>query len=271
MDGMFNIAVARFGEFEADERIQASEDGSRLSRWVTDKLTDEFESNKELFGSGDGIKLRLISDDFNDDYITSGTLSGATDGERKAGAEALAKQIGADMVIYGNLTTEVEDGNDEKQLYLEFYLDPAFGGKETQQVVGHFTLGKSLPVSASLDGLGSFATAGPLETRAQALASLTIGLIYDLVGNHEKALRILEDLENDQPDWQDDQGKELLYYMTARQQLFLDQFDAAEASAQRSLLARPGYSRAHVVLGSVFATRLCPNRAEGVANKKQVV
>ena len=255
MDGRFNIAVARFGEFDESGDVQPSKDGSRLSQWVTAKLIDEFEANKELFGSGNVIKLRLIADDFNDDYVQSGTLSGATDDKRKAGAEALAAQVGADMVVYGNLTPLATDGEAEKQLNLEFYLDPAFGGEETQQVVGHYSLGNALPVSASLDGLGSFATAGPLETRAQALAGLTIGLIYDLVGDHTKALAILEELETDQPNWEDDQGKELLYYLMSRQQLFLDEFDAAEASAQRALIARPGYSRAHVVLGSVFAKR----------------
>jgi len=265
MKGKFNIAVTQFGELDADGRVSPSDDGARLSEWVTAKLTDEFEANKELFGSGDMIELRLIDADFDDDSIESGTLKGATAEERKAGAEALAAQIRAGMVIYGNLTASDDTKADgDKQLLLEFYLAPSFGG-EAQQVVGHDRLGDPLPVSRSLDGLGAFASAGPLETRAQALAGLTISLIYDLLGDHEQARKSLAALEADLPNWRDDEGKELLYFLMARQQLFLDQDDAAEVSAQKALAARPGYSRAHIVLGSVFTKRAEASMAETLA------
>ena len=56
-------------------------------------------------------------------------------------------------------------------------------------------------------------------------------------------------------DWGDEDGKELLYFMIARQRLFLDQLDEAEAAARQALAIDPGYVRANIVLGSVYAKR----------------
>jgi tetratricopeptide (TPR) repeat protein len=51
------------------------------------------------------------------------------------------------------------------------------------------------------------------------------------------------------------EGKEILYYLLARQALFLKRYDEAEGFATRALASNPAYPRAYVVLGGVGVRR----------------
>ncbi len=253
MTGKFNIAVARFGQADERGRVQPSEQGALLSQWVSDKLSDEFDANQALFGGDDVVETMLMPDSYSGGQIASGTVQGDTPEEREANAAALAQDLNAHMLIYGNLIPAEEGPG--KRLALAFYISP-FLGDEAQELAGNHALGGPAPVNLSGEGdnpLENIAASSPLETRATALVGLTTGLIFDLVGDHEQALDTLTQLDQTLEGWED--GKELLYFMIARQRLFLDQLDGAEDAARQALAIDPDYVRANIVLGSVYAKR----------------
>lgn len=255
MTGKFNIAVARFGEMDERGRVQPSDQGALLSQWVADKLGDEFDANQALFGGEDVVETLLLPDSFSGDPVSDGMVQGDTPEERQANAAALAKQLNAHMLIYGNLIPA--EGGSGKRLALEFYISPFLGG-EARELAGHHALGDPAPVNLSGAGdnpLENIAASSPLETRTAALVGLTTGLIFDLVGDHDQALDTLIQLDGALKGWKDEDGKELLYFMIARQRLFLDQLDEAEAAARQALAIDPDYVRANIVLGSVYAKR----------------
>lgn len=253
LTGTFNVAVARFGEEEAVSEggaVHPSEGGAVYSQWIYDALKAEFESAQGQLGEGVRVEVWLAPAGFEANGIEAGVIVGASQDERAEAAEWLAGELRADMVVYGHLEPE----GAARKLEIKLYIAPSFG-EEILQVAGRYTLGEGATVAANPSGLDKITIARMLGSQAEALAGVTIGLILDLIGDHENALEQFKTLADDPDQAVQRSNAHLLYYFIGRQQLFLGNVDESEAAIDQALALNPESARAHVVLGSVFLRR----------------
>jgi hypothetical protein len=108
MNGIFNVAVADFGEVKDSTGVaHASKDGQWLADFVFDKLQTRLDEVPELAGD---VDLQHEHIDF---------IPGGSPEARQQAAAELASQIKADVVIYGYL-----DIDDRRLSCAEFYISP---------------------------------------------------------------------------------------------------------------------------------------------------
>lgn len=251
MQGRFNVAVAEFGELNADGTMQPSPLGQRLSKWVFDQL----ERANEQEPSGNPVEIWHDSLPWTETRATIGLISGSTPEARAEAARALAQKIGADVVIYGHLAAS----ENPAALKLEFYVSPRLR-TEAVTTIGRYEFGnKPIRVPANFnqdDPLSREAVAGPLVTRTNALFWLILGLREELLGRSEEALKILRQAEEQLTGWNDDgEGKEHLYFFIGQSALFLNRDEEAQDAFERAVAINPKYARAQNALGSVYFKR----------------
>ena len=254
----FNVAVAEFGQIDAQGNVSASEDGRNLSEWMFNELQAEYKnwptSQPTIWHDSMGIlgKRGKIS-----------LIPGSTPEERRAAAQEVAEQIGANMVIYGNIAVD----RNPVDFRPEFYV--AAIRNEADEIIGQHQLGSpiqvQLPIDLYDDRTGAFFEE-KLGVRVEALVWFTRGLALDLSGRHKEAWETLREAETEFKNWDDDEGKEILYYFIGREALFLSNKDInrdvdldteellaqAETAFSESLNINPEYTRGHIGLGGVF-------------------
>ncbi|MEZ4767927.1 MAG: hypothetical protein R2844_05810 [Caldilineales bacterium] len=160
------------------------------------------------------------------------------------------RALNAQIVIYGNLVS----GDNGDDLQIEFYVSPQESEKEFNALLGSQALGGSVRLPASFSGasaLTNISADAPLKLRSRIIFWLTVALTQDLLGDPAQSLATLQRAEQDLTDWQESDGKELLYFLQGREHLFLDQYDAARSAFDRAATINPSYARAEVALGSV--------------------
>jgi tetratricopeptide (TPR) repeat protein len=247
MLGEFNIAVADFGEIDPTTgQVRESRTGQAVSQWLFDSLQSELAANIGRVQLADKIELRHDA--------TTPAISGDTADARAAAAAELARTINAHMVIYGYLAP----GDTANDLQIELYVSPRASQDELGGLVGSYALGSALrlpnPFDTS-DPRANIAISSQVDLRSRILFWLTLGLTQDLLGSSQQALATFQQAEQALPDWQDADGKELLYYLQGREHLFLRQLDAAQAALARAVSANPEFARATIALGSVDVLR----------------
>jgi tetratricopeptide (TPR) repeat protein len=103
-----------------------------------------------------------------------------------------------------------------------------------------------------------------IEVRSDALFWLTMGLTQQVLGRSDQALDTFRRAEEELSNWSENDGKELLYFFTGREELFLStieenpdpaRLDNAEASFRKALDIDPTYARAQVALGITYLQR----------------
>ena len=139
LTGQFNIAVADFGESNAQGHVQATDNGRLLSQWVYDALKNAYATNPEL-AQLTTVEIRHASPGLFGRTVTLGIVAGDTPQAREIEAAKLSDKIGADMVIYGNINHAAPSG-----LALEFYIAPQLQ-PETSALIGRYMLGGVIPV-----------------------------------------------------------------------------------------------------------------------------
>jgi tetratricopeptide (TPR) repeat protein len=255
MSGRFNIAVAEFGEVGADGQARPSLDGQLLSRAVFDKLRSEYNEHYPELAGAAASSVQIWHDNPEvDKNITLGVIYGLTAQERAAAAERLAEQIQADMVVYGYLIEQ--EGS--QRLELEFYYRSDTLRGEPDAIAGRHRLGEaiSLPVSFKQDPtIAKEWILEPLDFRTQALFWLTLGLTYDVLDKQEKSLEIFLEAEEALQEWEDADGKEVLYYFIGREAYWLRQYDLAIAYLEQAQASNPRYANAYATLGAVYYDR----------------
>ena len=247
MTGEFNIAIADFGEIDpASGAVRASPAGSAASQYVYKGLNTELQARLQTVPLADKIELRH-------DASTS-LIKGNTAEERQAAAAALARKLNAHIVVYGNVTP----GQSADDLQVDFYVSPQASRDEFAALLGSQALGGDLLLPADYDGSGTLtniSVSEQLDLRSRSIFWLTVALTQDLLGRSEQALATLQQAELELADWQEGDGKELLYFFQGREHLFLRQLDEAQAAFARAVDINPAYTRAAVALGSVNAFR----------------
>lgn len=259
MSGEFNIAIAEFGQMDADGRIHRSDKGERLSRALVGRMDQEFgdlfaEVHAQLWHNDLGLGVRL------------GPIHGQTAAERAVHAAALADRIKAHIVVYGHLETTANG----EQIVPEFYVRDL---REAGDLVGPYQLGAPIAVPDSLDSLAeSFKVNPRLSDRTKALALFTVGLAWEFAGYPDRALAQFQAAEL-LPDWHNDEGKEILYLFLSREAFILwrageEREQDVLRPLQLALALNPQYGRAYVGLGNYHRERAERLRVALAAHKQ---
>jgi hypothetical protein len=250
----FNVVVAEFGQVDAQGKVTHSEDGQNLSEWMFRQLQDEYKNwpTKPPVVWHDSLGIF-------EKKPKVGIIAGNTPEERSQAAQEVAERLGAHMVIYGNIAVD----KNPPQFTPEFYI--AEIRNEADEIVGRHQLGAPLEVRLPIDLYDLRASTffeGKLGVRVDALVWFTRGLALDLSGRHEDALAVFKQAATEEQlkSWQDDQGREILYYFIGQEALFLSRetpefLDEAEEAFQKALAINPDYTRAHIGLGGVYFQR----------------
>lgn len=251
MSGSLNIAVADFGRLDDAGGASQWDWASRLASGVHKDLDAQLQplSTRDHLG----IETRGPRD--------TGSIDGETPRERRKEAEALARRLRADVVVYGNL--HVAGG---KTVFLpEFYLSPRILD-DAEELVGHYELGASLDESGDIEK--NLATFGELQTalsaRSQGLAQFVVGLHYLNVDRLDEAARYFAAADATQG-WEEARGKEVFQLFLGHSAGRLGNLDDAEASYRRAIDANPAYPRARLGLAEVAF-----QRAKGTCEQGQI-
>jgi len=255
MTGGFKIAVAEFGELDAQGNVQSSSFGSMLSHSVYDQLVGEYEEHYPDLLGDNAVSVQVWHDglDRDEKNVRFSVIHGKTTGERAKNAQELAERINADLVIYGNVTV-----NDPEDLTLEFYYNSPTLRGEPDTVSGHHLLGRPihLPLSYQKEPMLAIQWLNrPLGYRTRALFWVTVALTSDVLDERDQALAILQEAERQLQDWDESDGKEVLYYFIGRQAFGVREYDTAITAYNKAYELNPSYAYALQGLGAVYYDR----------------
>ena len=257
MPGDFNIAVAEFSAAPGQDNDRDARDADHLSGRVYEILKQEVDQFDPVLGAA----LWHDSMGFMEKDVKIGTVAGDTASERSASAEALARRIGANVVVYGVLKpTETNRGSFSPEFFVTELKNQA------DEIVGPHALGSDIELYLPLSTPSNAVRANRLVTpRANLLAQFTAGLVHELSGDPERALITFKDAESgligDEKD-----GREVLFLFIGRElghlarlsknpiesEAFLEE---SRTYYQKAIDANENYVRARIGLGNYYYTR----------------
>lgn len=256
MSGLFNVAVAEFGQVDAGGTVTAWRDGARLSRSIAERLEHEFAAAP---GLGGVVQVR---------HERVGVIAGRTPRERAEQARRRAAELGAHVLIYGNL----DRSGDVARFVPQFYIsEEAFAN--AAELVGDERLGLPVPL-AGARGLGAeLQVSDALKARTQALTLFAVGLAY-YVGNDMDRARALFEEATAVEDWREPAGKEVMYlFLGSAYRLGTDPegLDKARAAYEQVIRLNPDYARGYIGMGHVRYEEFVRDGAKSPALLNQAI
>ncbi len=246
----FNIYVADIGKLDATNVFTMAE-GQALSADSAETLRAELNDptvlptearsdfRPEVWGSVEarknGWEVGVIAND--------------------ADAERVARQIGAQLVIYGNFEI-----TGTPKLTLGMYVPTAVNVAD--ELTGRFSLGSPLDMAFPMTQEAAKGIQLHLNDRQRLMSRWAIGLAYDLYGRKEKALEMF--LSAVEKAKHLNTGLDVSYFLVGREYLFLRKTQEAENAHKNALESNQNYVRAHIGLGDVYfqyATLMTPTLA----------
>ena len=187
----------------------------------------------------------------------TGIVEGRTADERAANAEALAGQLGADVVIYG-----FREPASPQAVIPEFYVSPRrlFDAVE---LAGAYPLGAIIPDGADLDDdlIKRQTLRLEFQSRTGSLTDFVIGLTRLKADDATDALRWFQSAIDGAAQWESLEGSEVFHLYAGSAHLRLaassesspptPELDAARSSYETALALEPGYARAMIGLAEV--------------------
>ncbi len=232
--GLFNVVVADFGQMDDAGQVHPSEDGEKIAQTLYDSLKTEF----------DNLPVG-VTQDFKP-TVRFGNLGLVSD---DTAAQDLAYRLGADAVVYGNLTP----GQPASSLIPRFYVSRL--RSEADELVGSYDLGAPIPLRLPLDNDSLRGLNLTLTYRQKLLSGFALGLLYDLLGRPQQALDILTNTLNSVKGRPEEEGREVLLFFIGRENLLLQRPTDAEAAFNQARDVNPDYARAYIGLGGVAFQR----------------
>jgi tetratricopeptide (TPR) repeat protein len=235
--GTFNIAVAEFGEMDANGEIHSSETGRLMSGWTVDYLRSELKKEDP--------NLVLWP---NESTFFTRTRLGLVGPDT---AEETASDIDADLLLYGYIDTRT----DPPQLILNFWIAPQAKYK-FEDIQGSTQIGKPIRV-VNLNDPG-ISVQGELERQSTAVAFIAMGLAQEQLGQTEDALAAFLRAEEAAPQ------SEMVQFFVGRAYLFLSEvqpdrqeelWQEAEDALLQAVAIDDQYARAYIGLGALYMKR----------------
>jgi len=251
MDGVFNIAVAEFGEMGADGQIRTSTIGKQISGWAVNYLLEQVNDDPNIqIWPNDGN----LFDRTKVAVVTSET------------AEFTAQDLNASLLLYGYVDTRESPA----QLVLKFWITPQVKYK-FEEIQGDFSVGDPIRV-VDLNNPG-ISVQSELGRQSGALAWIGMGLAHEQLGQSEDALKSFQhavDLAPQSEVLQFFLGREYLF-LTGKPTVYWDEYmRAAEEAFKNSISLNDRYARAYIGLGSVYLKQAAMMQNIAVAMKKPV-
>jgi len=254
MSGLFNVAVANFGELDSNGQMRASQKGELLSRRLFEGLQIEFNNLPKNIQQDFQPQVWNDSLDPGQKGVTIGVIPGNTPSEQEKAACALAARINAHLVVYGNLPSPGSSTDFIPQVAVcnnsQLRID-------ADEIVGGHQAGGGVPTSllAVLNQPNVETSVNiKLNTWSNTFSAFTIGVMYDLQGRTELALKVFQQAQDE---LKSNTGKEseVLWFFIGREYLLQNQDDQAEKAFLQALNTNNTYARAHLGLGTVFQDR----------------
>ncbi len=225
----FNVAVAEFGEMRADGRSVSTPNAQSFALMTFTNLRDELAN---LSANLEGLPQPVV---WHDSMFPLqmrrhiGIIPGDSLDARQTAARNLADDLGAKMIVYGNLQADQSPA----EFIPEFYVAPLTN--EVDEIVGPYQFGSPIPVQLSSEPGSTWASSLAQDktyiARRQALTFVTFGLMRDFHGDHEDALTYFQNALNLFQKSNDKTGEEVLHYFIGREYLFLANKKQAEGEA----------------------------------------
>jgi tetratricopeptide (TPR) repeat protein len=251
MTGLFNVAVAEFGQVDAQGHVHPSQNGQLISKRLSDGLEIEFENLPVRVRQDFQPQLWQDSMGITQKRSKIGIVPGDTPQARQAAVRQIAKRINAHVVIYGNLPAEGTQQGFVPDVYV---ADNAGLGVDADRVAGNYQLGGAIPAQL-LDKLNDPIVGRSIKLRLNSwtnvMSLFSIGLMYDLLGYPDRALPVLQQAKDELVSTANE-GTEVLWYFIGRENLWLKRYDEAQAAFEQALRAKPNYARARLGLGDVY-------------------
>jgi tetratricopeptide (TPR) repeat protein len=234
MTGEFNVAIAAFGQIDAQGQVQSSPDGDILSKTIGATIGRELAGlpNVNAQVRSDGVALVRERDP----------------SIRDASLRDLTQRLNADLIIYGWLV----GSGAERTVQPEFYVrgGPAGAG----EIIGSNQLGTPVGVP---EEMSKAVASQALSSRVEALTQFTLGLENLIQGNPDTAVTWFSQAVAT-PGWRDQEGKEIAYLFLGTAYKVRDKGDDLEQAYQaykKSADLNPRYARAYIGMGNVYYTQ----------------
>ncbi|HSB02249.1 MAG TPA: hypothetical protein VLE49_16485 [Anaerolineales bacterium] len=235
--GTFNIAVAEFGEMDANEEIHSSETGRLMSGWAVNYLRTELKKEDPNL-----VVWPNESTFFTRTHV--GLVGPDTAGKT-------ASDINADLLLYGYIDTR----SNPPQLILNFWIAPQEKYK-FEDIQGNLQIGKPIRVVNLKDP--GISVQGELERQSTALAWIAIGLAQEQLGQSEDALKAFLKAQEVAP------KSEMVQFFLGREYLFLSDlqpdrqeelWQKAEDALLQAVDINDQYARTYIGLGALYMKR----------------
>jgi len=254
MTGLFNIAVAEFGQVDAQGQVHPTSKGQAISQRLFDGLRVEFDSlpvnvrqdlQPQLWHDSLGITRKRVR---------IGIVPGETPEARAEAARQLARRINAHVIIYGNLPADGSGAG----FVPEVYVSPGAGiDVEADKIVGVYQPIGAIPVQLldkANDPIVGRSITIRLNSMTNVLSLFTIGLMYDLLGYPGRALPVLQQAEDELASTGQD-GNEVLWFFIGREALWLKRDEEAQPAFEEAVRLNPNYARARLGLGDIHLNK----------------
>lgn len=223
-----NVAIVQFGEQDANGNVTNSAQGTYLADWLYNRLNSELAD----LDPADRPTIWHLATGFDPIHLFQKRTTAPI--LNQADAERVAKQVDARIVIYGNLVP----GQSTVSFVPQFYIEQRAG--EADELSGSQQLGQPIPIPTPVNDEYLRSTLQPI---GRALVWFSRGLQNDLNGRYDLAYKVLKEGEANLGDWDENQGKEVLYYFIGREALFL-----ANCESDAALIFKPGAGETAVQL-----------------------
>jgi tetratricopeptide (TPR) repeat protein len=232
MTGNYNIAIAQFGEIQADGKIKPSAKAEKISNTLFTFLDSEYRA------SGLGLDVQVAHK--NMPLILEDSQ-----------ARELAEKVHADIVIYGNIFVQGDEAEFSPRFYVTEHPD-------TRELTGQDQLAH--PIQFNISELGVSSTVNTqLRARTEILFNFTKALIYLSQKDFDMSLRAIktaisaaEKLE------QSFAGQEVLYLVATKIYIGRHDFDHATQMLDQALALNPSYARAYLGRGNIYYAQGTP-------------
>lgn len=251
MSGRYNILVMDFAEVGQSGTVTSAE-GLRLSRHFADALKQELSNGLTPDARAD---LSATVWDEAEAHANGWRSITVTSG---AQAEAVAKETGADIIVYGRIE-QADAKLGDHTLILGFHMARRNGVHE--ELAGAYALGAPMPLVLPMTTDMDSAARLELNVRQRLLLRLALGSLYDRLGRSEQALSVFVNMAA-LPGGDTGPIGAAIAYLAGRENLLLKRSDQAQRYHEHALELDPAFVRAHLGLGDVHFQRVAQMPAE---------